>query len=573
MKPLLWLLVAPRAHAEVTAVAPTLAWVAEDRGATLEVYLEDRRDGRLFARSGSTVLSGGHFQQFNYLCAAFDVRFILLGDCTLFLSSISVFHGEVLAQGDNAAELYAALGIDVRREPVEVPLLPPAEGRPDLRPYFYQEVYFRRGVGIAVGACPDEDYRSFTVRMAERWVHRARGVAFGDPDIVLAMMATFCREKRVAVFGERRRLPPNEVVANAYAEECSTAAGDAARLAAATGNRLLVGRQTGDGDLFAWSSSGVAIQIADPNRPPFPVVAQLAHPWRNRDRTVFEQEPDDATLARWADEGKRVGSLLVHSGEMAHNEAMVNLVDLCITTGLKLGIGVHAARYETCPQLWEALSVPLERGGALGLVEPILHSGGMGVLAESVCPPEQLADHCRSALRRIADIAGPAWKPRGYLAFMDSDMPTFTRTTPDIYEAIAANGLEYTVSCALPGRNRILYATGEHIVLNQSSRSICVGSPYVRVCAADDLGEKSPGPSPGWWLGVIDAPVVAFSPYIWRAGSRFMEIVRALTSGHWVNTTPRVVARYARLLRRRGLIGVDAARDEPQTTNPSRSQP
>lgn len=250
-----------------------------------------------------------------------------------------------------------------------------------------------------------------------------------------------------------------------------------------------------------------------------------------------------------------LASLLVHSGEMAHNEAMLNLIDLSIRTGLKLGIGVHVARYESCPQLWELISVPQAQGGALGLIEPVLHSGGRGVLAESSCPPELLAEHCRCALDEIDQIAGPAWRPRGHLYFMDTDMPTFTRTMPAVYDAVAGSGLDYSVSSALPGRNRILYSRPDHVVLNQGSRAITTGSPFVRVSTVEDLRQKTPGPAPGWWLGVIDAPVVASDPYIWREGRRFMELVEALTQGHWINTTPHVVARYARLLERRELLG------------------
>ncbi len=564
MKKKLWLFVAQRANPEVPAIVPTLAWLAEDAGIEFEMYLEDERDGRLFARSGSTVLGGGHFQQFNYLLAAFEVEFIFLGEPGLFNSSLALFGSMIIARGASAREIYAALAVDVESNPVIVPVEPPTSGKPDLRPYCYQDVYFRRGVGIPQGACPEEDYRDFTLRLAERWVGQAEGVAFGDPDAVISMLATLCREKRVAVFGPRRKLPSREVVASAYAEECSSAAQDVCRLAETTGNRVIIGRQTCDGDLFTWSKSGVAIKIMDPNRPPFPVVARVEHCWHNQSETIFDHEPDDATLGRWADEGKCLASLLVHSGEMAHNEAMLNLIELCMVTGLKLGVGVHAARYETCPQLWELISIPKAQGGALGLVEPVLHAGGTGVMAENACPPELLTEHCLTALQRIEKITGSAWRPRGHLPFMDSDMLTFTQTSPALYEVLETCGLEYTVSSALPGRNQILSSTANHIVLNQSTRSICTGSPYVRVSTVEDIQEKTPGPSPGWWLGVIDAPVVAFNPYVWRKGSRFMEIVEALTRGKWINVTPRVIARYAQALRCRGHIGMGPGSQNPQ---------
>ena len=554
MKSTLWLLVSHRSHPAVPAVAPTLAWMAEDAGAQFEMYLEADRDGQLFAQTGSTVLGGRHFQQFNYLAAVFDLKFILLGETALFRSSIDAFRGEVLASGESAEELYRALGVDLSGHTVIVPGQPPEEGQLDLRPYYYQDIYFQRVVGLPGGACPTGDVRSFTVAMAERWVEQADGVAFGDPDAILSMLATLCRERRVTVFGPSQRLRPDQIEACAYAEEHSSAVGDVRRLCEATGNRVIVGRQTGDGDLFEWSKAGVAIKIMDPNRPPFPVAATVPHRWHGRDETVYDHEPSDATLEQWADEGKRLASMLVHSGEMAHNEAMLNLIELCAWTGLKLGIGVHAARYQTCPQLWELVSLPRSSGGALGLVEPVLHTGGLGIMTENTCPPSLLAEHCRQAQSEIAEICGEAWLPRGYLTFMDSDMATFTQTLPAVYQAIESCGLSYTVSCALPGRNRILSRTDGHVVLNQSTRSICTGSPYVRVSTVQDLRENTPGPSPGWWLGVIDAPVIAFNPYIWRRGASFIEMVDHLIAGQWTNVTPTVVARYARILNRRGLV-------------------
>lgn len=560
-KPVLWLFIAALDDPRVPAVVPTLAWLAEARGARLEQYLEAPRDGRLFARTGSTVLGGHHHQQFNYLHTVFDVRVILLGDTSLFRSSLSVCGGQVLAEAATVTALYQALDLPLTGDL----LFLPEAVTPEQRPYLYQEIFFRRAIGMPESEAAGlhaarldlpagDDIAAFTTVLAERWQAQAQGVAFGDPAIILALLATLCRERRVAVFGPCRHIPPQQVVANAYAEEQSTAAAAAARLAVATGNRVLVGRQTGDGDLFAWSRAGVCIQIADPNRPAFPVVATVPHPWANRTRTVFASEPDDATLADWADAGKRLAALLVHSGEMAHNEGMLNLVELCGATGLKLGIGVHVARFETCPQLWELISVPRASGGALGLVEPVLHSGGMGVLTESGCPPEHLAAHCRKALARIAELCGDAWRPRGYLAFMDSDMATFTQSLPETYDALAGEGLAYTVSSCLPGRNRIIWQQAGHLVLNQSTRAICTGSPYVRVTTLEDLREQTPATSPGWWLGVIDAPVIAFNPYIWRHGSRFMSLVEWLTGQAVINVTPHVVARYARLLQQRGVL-------------------
>ena len=582
---LLWLLIARLDRADVALALPTVAWMAEAAGALFECYLESPRDGRLFARTGSTILGGDHHQQFNYLAAAFDVRYILLGETAVFDSSIAAFERPVISRADDLVDLYRELLKACPAKPraavfaPTAPLETPA-GPLDLRPYLFPDIFFARAIALPIDTQPDginlskhkslyaaadaedvidsvladDDYGSITLRIAERWRHEARGVAFGDPAMILSQIPDHCRNRRVAVYAPREPIAPRDVKVSAYTEETSAIAGEVARLAKQIGNRVIVGRQTGDGDIFEWSRSGVCIQIADPNRPPFPVVAESAHPWTAREADPAADEPDDETLRQWADEGKVLSSMIWHSGEMAHNEAMVNLVDLASFAGVKMGIGVHAARYETCPQMWELLSIPREAGGVRGLVEPLLHSGGMGVMAEFNSPADRLGEHCREALSRIETIAGPANRPRGYYAFMDSDLGTLTQIRPELYESIAGAGLEYVISSASPGRNRILSHGDDCIVLNQTPRAICSASPFVRVSTVEELRETAPRVNPGWLLCALDAPVIAFDPYIWRAGSRFMKLVDYLTGGGFVNVLPRTIARYARVLRDRGAL-------------------
>jgi hypothetical protein len=301
------------------------------------------------------------------------------------------------------------------------------------------------------------------------------------------------------------------------------------------------------------------MDIRDPSRPPFPIVAAVTHEWDSAAEAWPDTEPDDAQLARWADEGKVLATLIWHSGEVAHNEAMLNLVELASRTGVKMGVGVHAQRYETCPQLWELIDVPRERGGVKGLIEPVLHSGGLGVLAECNCPLEMLKRHCQQAMNRIRWIAGDAGAPRGYYAFMDSDLATLSTVRPALYEAIESAGLEYVISSAFPGRNRIVHRTPRCVVVNQSCRVVHGASPFVRITTADDLN-TSGHTHPGWLIGTLDAPVVAFAPYIWRHGWKLMEIIDRLTgSDQYINVLPRTVARYARLLAERGQVPLTAS--------------
>jgi hypothetical protein len=293
----------------------------------------------------------------------------------------------------------------------------------------------------------------------------------------------------------------------------------------------------------------------DPNRPAFPAVKYAKHIWNKSEIGIFDEEPDDSMLEKYADEGKLLATLMFHSGEMAHNEAMINLFELSIFSGAKLGIGTHTARYQTCPQMWELLNVSKEKGGVRGLIEPVIHSGGMGVMAEINCPPDILQKHCATALDAIREIAGEKAIPKGYYAFADTDLDTMSIVNPEIYKAIEKAGLEYFVSSVKPGRNKIIYDSEGFVTYNQTSKTQCVGSPFARITTIEDVHESGYTQSPGWFIGTLDSPVISFNPYIWRHGSRFMKIVDwMVNSENVVNVLPHTISRYARILKKKGYI-------------------
>lgn len=603
----LWLLLAAADDPGTPYAAATLAWLAREHGASFEMYAEARREGSLFARTGSTVLGGGHHAGFNLLFLRFEVTVFVLGVSEVFGSTVAAAGLAVGGRADTAAELVAQVLESFGGQGPEAVLVGPASAAGDtsVAPYLYPEIVYRRAVGVPVtevvdlpesfsqlpilAAClspgeyeqlPEqwevetvetalehEGHGPVTLRIARRWQQRARGVGFGDPIAVLAQLPRFVREDRVAVYSPTVPLPPAQLRWSAYTEQRSGIADDVAHLALALDNPVVVGRQTCDGDLFTWSRSGIAMQITEPERPAFPILATAAQPWSSAPGFAVAEPTDDELLA-WAYDGVVLTSLLWHSGEIAHNEAMLNLIDLAGATGVKMGVGVHAERYETSPQQWELLAISQDRGGVRGLIEPLLHSGGRGVLAEAECPPEALTEHCLEALSRIRSVTGEDHTPIGYLAFCDTDLTTLAPGPARVYEAVARAGISYAVSSAVPGRNRIVWSDDDMVVLNQSARSVAQASPFIRVTTVEELREDVAPTPPGWVLATLDAPVIAFDPYIWRHGSRFMKIVDWLTSpgesDRRRNVLPSTVARYARLLAREGFL--------PPTPIPARGE-
>jgi hypothetical protein len=554
MKSKMLMFISKLENTEVSVIIPTLAWIAQDKGFFFEAYLESERDGLLFAKTGSTVIGGNHFQQFNYLNAYYDISYVIYGEAGVFSSSIHTFGAEIIIQTNSIETMYKAVKeyFGVVRDTIvlfdsEFSTL--GSRSRELISYYYPIILFEKGWGC-IGKPQDFAGQDITyieplsdlavvedvsVKIAHSYEKKAKGVAFGDPDAILSMMATLCRDKYVSLYGPVKPKKQKDIDVSSYTETWTSVMDDIIDLAEKTQNNIIVGRQTGDGDIFELGRHGLCVNIMDPNRPAFPSVSTIPYQWANKGNGWNQDEPSDEQLIRYAEEGKILSSIIWHSGENAHNEAMVNLMELASFTGVKMGMGVHASRYKTCPQLWELFSVDRSQGGVKGLIEPILHSGGLG------------------ALKEIKAIAGIAGMPKGYMAFADTDLRTLTSTNDLLFEAVEKAGLEYFITSSYPGRNRMIYEGKSMIAFNQTPRNVCAGSPYVRMSVYEDIFEAEKV-SPGWVIGTLDAPVVAFIPYIWNRGNRFMEIMNWLMHGDTINVLPHTISRYIRILKQMGFI-------------------
>lgn len=98
----------------------------------------------------------------------------------------------------------------------------------------------------------DARVEEISALIAHRYGEQAKGVAFGDPDAILSMMATLCRDKYVSLYGPVNHKENKDVEVSPYTEEYTSVMDDIVELTEQTGNRVIVGRQTGDGDIFEW---------------------------------------------------------------------------------------------------------------------------------------------------------------------------------------------------------------------------------------------------------------------------------------------------------------------------------
>jgi hypothetical protein len=166
---------------------------------------------------------------------------------------------------------------------------------------------------------------------------------------------------------------------------------------------------------------------------------------------------------------------------------MANIMDICATTGIKVGIGVHVQRYAIGGFAVEPMHIPVDEGGVLGLCEPVLHSSGFGIIAESLAQPEKVAEMMAKAREEISQITGERFALRGVYCYLDAIPGKWHEPQVDLWRAIQRTGFEYVISSVSPGENRLLYRDGDFVVINQCGHITYPASPFVRVDMIEEL--------------------------------------------------------------------------------------
>ena len=135
----------------------------------------------------------------------------------------------------------------------------------------------------------------------------------------------------------------------------------------------------------------MAYNVAEPYRHILTVFAEHPATLPQPDKSCFDLEPSDEQLGAWAKEGKILATWVLHSGELSHDDAVLAFYDWSAMTKMKIGSGVHWQRYFYDPDAVEPMHVPVNEGGVLGLVEPVLHSTGDGIIWETAGDPARMA--------------------------------------------------------------------------------------------------------------------------------------------------------------------------------------
>jgi hypothetical protein len=132
--------------------------------------------------------------------------------------------------------------------------------------------------------------------------------------------------------------------------------------------------------------------------------------------------------------------------------------------------------------------------------------------------------------------------------------------------AVADAGFSYMWTKAGFGTPRIVARDGAFVALSLTAGRWDGWSPFYTVRSASDLARAerrlTRSSRPGWLVATVDSPLWALPGELWQHGGalyRMAELAaRGGASGRLVNTTPDVVARYARVLDARGALPAGA---------------
>jgi len=444
-RPGLLIFFAPADHPHRDAACATLAWVAAAEGLRFECYYDSFRSGAHYGggapwRVNTADLRGGtftgahHLEQLLLLAGFFECQAACLGD-TAFGGTLSTLGIPIRARSGDIAEFYRELFAGGSGSWPDTLLVIGRGSSPgtSLIPFACHEVTSRRLLAIAegdpgaleelgpglrverlwspqAGAEPTETAQEATrllgartAEMARRLGDRTRAFLLGDSELVGRWIPAAVHNRWAPIFG----VPQGELI------------GDMSESIGAT--TVVYGRQQDDADFLALSELGVAFQLIDAGRPPFPIIRDLPPA---RTSPTPEAGPSDEQLRIWSREGRILSTLLFWTGMIRELESVYALADLLSLTGMRAGIvlSTESFRYMPQPPL-SLIQVPLELGGLAPRVEPLIASAGIGAMIESAAPPERFAQTLLESVEELVSSLGESgWAPKGWWAVMDAPL-------------------------------------------------------------------------------------------------------------------------------------------------------
>ncbi len=578
-------------------IAMTMAVICKNNNIDFDLYFTMPREGGIFSRGGSAVMGGGHRELLGTILSQFNTTVINIDSVSLFQTQLknaaTVYHcpanvvdvcttlknklalkmvSKVLAvqtqQLPEGLLLYLPYTYmeAMNREAIAMPLETTEQDLSKLKKLGIKEVKFIAGqkknketwnsLGVNTSYADtlkdNDDLFSYTHKVANRYISKAKAVDLCEPMMAGIWLAYSVRNNRLQLMsngdiglavkhiGELIKDKDQYVVYGRF------------------GGGLVEG--IGDWKMVELYKQGIGIQVVEPGRPAFSILSKYPKVLPQPVKSWSDYEPSDTTLEEWAKQNKILVTILTHAGEVSHNDAIKNFMEYATFRNIPIGTSVHYQRYTFDPTLGESMQTPLEEGGALGMVEPVLHSLGTGVIGEYYADPAMVARQMKMAKDSITQITGKRFAPKGVYSFLDTEIGTYQQCNSALWMEIDKQGFEYALTYAKGSSgNAVLYKSKNLVVLNISGRYEG-GSPFVRLQTPELIIAESKrlldAKKPGWMIIVLDSPLHGYSPYLseghkWgnfvNLGQIFTTVQNLLKDENFKPAIPHTVARYARV--------------------------
>lgn len=604
-------------HKELLAAA--LAWMTARAGCLFEAYFPQHSTGAHYPypwafhshhgqRYGVGPLQGeGHVEQFYFLLNAFDVKLCRAEECVRFLFESRLFGTPEIARAGEEAPLDLLENV---RDYLGV--APPAaliavgeETGLRLAPYLYPEIFYRQAwalpaslllkknkllaarfgpeiAGLYLSAAEEErlaaggfkvkvidrikageNYGALTGRIADRWLAKAKGIAYADPYQAEHYVPYACAEGILTLFNRDimdyipkgpEAMDGNLVDWAGVGQERGFAE-KIAEYARHFSGKLIYGRQATDDLVTNLSRSGFVFPDFDPHRPVFPIKRKLP-PRRlvGSQQALFACQRNRAEIkAAILDAGKIPVVFLTYSADLRHVAGLRRFLEAVALRRIPWGLTVNPLWFSHHPEWLQELFIPLEQGGVFPLVEPLLGGGGWGLScnAQGYFEDEALAALLKSALASIASYVGQENLPRGAYPFQDAN-PAYTEKAEPLFQPYLTAGLKFSFTHRNFGAApQVVFRQGDFVALNQPITFFpepFFFDPVQEIKRWEkELAEKGRG----WITAAFDFPLWFQSPYILDMGPRLLAVMdyvkRGGESGRLTVVPPGELAEYARL--------------------------
>ena len=585
------------------AVIPTLNWLAEMLNVDFESYVCIRP--KTWASQVLAFNGYNHAEQFYYLANFYEKVLY----CSLTESSAVQFKREVMAFGGDIItcrkpneliefylDVFSYFKTQLPKDITVLPTRPVEEDALWIQPYCYPDVYFTKSMGIAedtvkdgfgrikeVGVrsislvyCSektvkqaqtsglntkivdsiqkDDTYAAVTSRITDRWIGKAKGIAFGDPSCTLKWQPYYLREGIITLY-EPLKWKEFIKTVSLYARQ--------------TGNNVIYGNQMvkpmDDNVITYFSKEGLVMPLTGVDArigTTLQTRKSLPIDWLKDIKAPWEDEYSDEFLEEKAQNGGIPVCFMFYAADIGHLPVLHRVFDLMLVDGLKCGLAFPCTWYEFQPELLEQLYIPEDLGGVFPKVEPLIVSAGIGVAteAEGFLSSALLGNSLTKAKLSMANRVGERLIPIGYYSFQDANPLYKPQTGQPPFKTLESVGFEYAITYKNQAENaRIVYESDKFTAINQQNKQWFWHSWKSDITMVltqlkereNQLIAEAPY---GWIIFAFDMPSYGLCPHYLRGMEALVQAMTYASSGgdqkKLFIAKPHEVIRYARILRK-----------------------